>query len=142
MTSWLQKVLILHERPRGIHLITDEVIRQVPEIYDYKIGMAHFFLQHTSASLAINERVDTEVRTDLGRFLSTMVPEDASYTHSYEGPDDMPAHIKAVLVGCQVTVPITGGRMGFGAWQGLYLCEHRNHGGRRRLVVTVWGELV
>jgi secondary thiamine-phosphate synthase enzyme len=142
MNHWLQRQITLDERPRGIHLITDDVLRQLPEIYDYKIGLAHFFLQHTSASLAINERVEYEVRADLERFLDRLAPKSGVYTHNYEGTDDMPAHIKAALLGCQVTVPITNGRLGFGAWQGLYLCEHRDHGGRRRLIVTLWGEML
>ena len=141
MSYWLQRQIILDERPRGIHLITEEILRQLPEIYDYKIGLAHFFLQHTSASLAINERIEDEVRADLERYLDELAPEDGGYTHAYEGADDMPAHIKAVLLGCQVTVPIGHGRLGFGAWQGLYLCEHRNRGGRRRLIATLWGEM-
>ncbi|MFZ1770496.1 MAG: secondary thiamine-phosphate synthase enzyme YjbQ [Caldilinea sp.] len=141
MPQWIQRQIVLAERPRGIHLITDDLLRQVPEIYDFQIGLAHFFLQHTSASLAINERVDDDVRTDLEHYLKALAPEDASYTHSYEGPDDMPAHIKSVLIGVEVTVPISNGRLSFGAWQGLYLCEHRNHGGRRRLIVTLQGEL-
>ncbi len=141
MPRWLQRQIVLAERPRGVHLITDEVLRQLPEIYDFSIGLVHFFLQHTSASLAINERADDEVRTDLDRYLDSLAPEEGVYQHSYEGPDDMPAHIKAVLIGAEVTVPIANGRLSFGAWQGLYLCEHRNHGGRRRLIVTIQGEL-
>lgn len=142
MPRWLQRQIVLAERPRGVHLITDEVLRQLPEIYDFSIGLVHFFLQHTSASLAINERADDEVRTDLDRYLDSLAPEEGVYQHSYEGSDDMPAHIKAVLIGAEVTVPIANGRLSFGAWQGLYLCEHRNHGGRRRLIVTIQGELV
>jgi secondary thiamine-phosphate synthase enzyme len=141
MTNWLQRQIILSERPRGIHLVTDEVLRQLPEIYDYQIGLAHFFLQHTSASLAINERVEENVRADLERFLDNLAPESNLYTHRSEGADDMPAHIKTVLVGSQVTVPISNGRLNFGIWQGLYLCEHRNHSGRRRMTVTMWGEV-
>ncbi len=142
MNHWLQRQITLDERPRGIHLITDDVLRHLPEIYDYKIGLAHFFLQHTSASLAINERVEYEVRADLQRFLDQLASESDVYTHNYEGEDDMPAHIKATLLGCQITVPISNGRLGFGAWQGLYLCEHRDHGGRRRLIATLWGEVL
>ncbi len=141
MTNWLQRYINLGERPRGIHLITEEVLHQIPEIHDYQVGLAHFFLQHTSASLAINERVEHEVRADLERFLDNLAPESAFYAHRYEGNDDMPAHIKTVLVGSQLTIPISNGRLGFGAWQGIYLCEHRNHGGRRRLAVTLWGEM-
>jgi secondary thiamine-phosphate synthase enzyme len=142
MPRWLQRQIVLTERPRGVHLITDEVLRQLPEIYDYNVGLVHFFLQHTSASLAINERADDEVRTDLDRYLDSLAPDEGVYQHNYEGADDMPAHIKAVLIGVEVTVPIANGRLSFGAWQGLYLCEHRNHGGRRRLIVTIQGELI
>lgn len=139
---WMQRQILLARRPRGIHLITDEVLRQLPEIYDYRIGLAHFFLQHTSASLTINERVDVDVRIDIEHHLNRLAPENAPYLHSSEGPDDMPAHIKAVLIGCEVTVPIVNSRLGFGAWQGLYLCEHRDDGGPRRLIATLWGELL
>lgn len=141
MPRWIQRQITLAERPRGIHIITEELLRQIPEIYDYKIGLAHFFLQHTSASLALNERVDDDVRLDLERHLNQLAPENGSYIHAYEGPDDMPAHIKSVLIGSEITIPLTNGRLGLGAWQGLYLCEHRNDGGRRRIVVTIWGEL-
>lgn len=142
MARWIQRQLVLAERPRGVHLITDEILRQVPEIYEFKVGLAHFFLQHTSASLAINERVDADVRTDLERRLNLLAPDDDAYVHTYEGADDMPAHIKAVLIGVELTIPLTNGRLGFGAWQGIYLCEHRNDGGRRRLIVTLYGEPV
>lgn len=139
---WVQRQIILARRPRGVHLITDEVLRQLPEIYDYKIGLAHFFLQHTSASLAINERVDADVRIDIEHHLSRLAPENAGYLHTSEGPDDMPAHIKSILIGCEVTVPIINSRLAFGAWQGLYLCEHRDEGGHRRLIATLWGQLL
>jgi secondary thiamine-phosphate synthase enzyme len=141
MTRWYQRQITLAPRGRGIHLITDEVVRQMPELNNLGIGMAHFFLQHTSAALAINENADPEVRADLEHHLRRLAPDDApTYTHTYEGPDDMPAHIKAVLIGAEVTVPITNGRLNLGVWQGLYLCEHRTHVGSRRLVVTLWGE--
>lgn len=139
---WVQRQITLARRPRGVHLITDEVLRQLPEIYDYKIGLAHFFLQHTSASLAINERVDADVRIDIEHHLSRLAPESAGYLHVSEGPDDMPAHIKSILIGCEVTVPIINSRLAFGAWQGLYLCEHRDEGGHRRLIATLWGQLL
>lgn len=139
---WTQRQIILNEQPRGVHLISDEVLRHLPEIHEYRIGLAHFFLQHTSASLAINERADAAVRADLERHLNTLAPEHASYIHRDEGSDDMPAHIKAVLIGSEVTVPIANGRLSFGAWQGLYLCEHRNDGGRRRLIATLWGVMM
>ncbi len=140
MTRWYQRQITLAPRGRGIHLITDEVVRQMPELNNLGIGMAHFFLQHTSAALAINENADPEVRTDLENHLRRLAPDDApGYTHTYEGPDDMPAHIKAVLIGTEVSVPITNGRLNLGIWQGLYLCEHRETVGSRRLVVTLWG---
>jgi secondary thiamine-phosphate synthase enzyme len=140
MTIWIQKTITLAARPRGFHLITQEVTAQLPELQTVRVGVCHLFLQHTSAAIALNERVEPEVRHDLETFFNRLVPEDARYTHAYEGPDDMPAHIKALLVGQSVTIPITDGRLNLGTWQGLYLCEHRNHGGARRLVATVWGE--
>lgn len=138
---WFQKTIHLTPKTRGFHLITDELLAQLPELRDFAVGMAHLFLQHTSAALALNENVEPEVRADLEAHFNRLVPENAPhYTHTYEGPDDMPAHIKAVLIGCTVTLPITNGRFNLGAWQGIYLCEHRNRGGRRRIVVTVMGE--
>ncbi len=139
--SWHQKTLHLTPKPRGFHLITDEVLAHLPELSSIKVGVAHLFIQHTSASLALNENVEPEVRADLEAHFNRMVPENAPhYTHTYEGPDDMPAHIKAVLIGSNVTIPITKGRFNLGTWQGLYLCEHRNRGSSRRMVVTIWGE--
>jgi secondary thiamine-phosphate synthase enzyme len=134
MSEWYQTEIVLPARPRGFHLMTREITDQVPEIGRYRLGLAHFFIQHTSASLAINENADPSVRSDLA-------PERASYyVHTYEGPDDMPAHIKAVLLGSSLTIPIRDGRLHMGTWQGIYLCEHRNRGGRRRLVVTLQGQ--
>ncbi len=139
--SWLQKEIVLPPKPRGFHLITQEVLAQLPELREFQVGLAHIFIKHTSASLALNENVDPTVRQDMETFFSRLVPDGAPYfLHSYEGPDDMPAHIKAVLLGSSVTVPVTQGRFNLGSWQGIYLCEHRDHGGRRRLVVTVSGE--
>lgn len=121
--------------------MTDEIIRQIPELNSYKVGVAHIFIQHTSASLCLNENADPSVRTDMESHFNVMAPEKAPYyIHTYEGPDDMPAHIKAVLLGASVTIPITNGRFNLGTWQGIYLCEHRNRGGARRLVTTLWGE--
>lgn len=140
--SWVQKEIRLAARERGFHLITQEIVRQVPEIEQFRVGVAHIFIQHTSASLALNENADPTVRQDMERHFNEMVPEDAPYyVHTYEGPDDMPAHIKAVLLGSSVSVPITDGRLNLGTWQGVYLCEHRNRGGGRRLVVTLHGEM-
>jgi secondary thiamine-phosphate synthase enzyme len=139
--SWQQKTIQLRARSRGFHLITDEVIEQVPELRHYQIGVAHLFLLHTSAALAINEDADPTVRQDLEAHFNWMVPENAPYyRHTYEGPDDMPAHIKSVLLGASLTIPITGGRLQLGSWQGIYLCEHRNRAGSRRLVITLQGE--
>ncbi|MFQ5629307.1 MAG: secondary thiamine-phosphate synthase enzyme YjbQ, partial [bacterium] len=123
------------------HLVTDEILQQIPETKRYQIGVAHIFIQHTSASLCLNENADPGVRTDMESHFNEMVPENAPYyIHTYEGPDDMPAHIKAVLLGASVSVPITNGRFNLGTWQGIYLSEHRNRGGRRRLIVTMWGK--
>jgi secondary thiamine-phosphate synthase enzyme len=139
--AWMQKEIALKPRARGFHLVTDEIVRALPELGEIRVGVAHFFIQHTSASLCINENADPTVRTDLERSFNELAPEDAPYyVHTTEGPDDMPAHIKAALIGSNVTVPITDGRLNLGTWQGLYLCEHRDRGGSRRLVVTISGE--
>ncbi|GIV61391.1 MAG: hypothetical protein KatS3mg044_0257 [Rhodothermaceae bacterium] len=138
---WFQRTLTLVPRPRGFHLITEEVVRQLPELRQLQTGLAHVFILHTSASLALNENADPDVRHDLEAFFNRAVPENAPYfRHTVEGPDDMPAHIKAVLIGPSLTIPVAGGRFRLGTWQGLYLCEHRDHGGPRRLVVTLLGE--
>jgi secondary thiamine-phosphate synthase enzyme len=141
MMSWYQKEISLPPRPRGFHLITAEIVREVPEIRQYAAGLAHIFIKHTSASLAVNESYDPDVRLDMESHFNHLVPENAPYfLHTYEGPDDMPAHIKAALLGSSVTVPITQGRLNMGAWQGIYLCEHRGGGRQRQLVVTVTGQ--
>ncbi len=120
--------------------MTREIWRQIPEIGEFRVGLAHIFIQHTSASLALNENADPTVRQDMERYFNQTVPENAPYfVHTYEGPDDMPAHIKAVLLGSSVTVTVTNGRFNLGTWQGIYLCEHRNRARGRRLVVTVQG---
>ena len=139
--NWFQKTIQLSARPRGFHLVTSEIVREVPEIERLRVGIAHLFIQHTSASLSINENADPSVRSDMEAHFNEMVPENAPYyRHTMEGPDDMPAHIKASLLGSGLTVPISHGRLALGVWQGLYLCEHRDHGGQRRIVVTLWGE--
>ena len=139
--GWIQKELRLQPRNRGFHLVTNEFIAQLPELDDFQVGLAHFFIQHTSAALALNENAEPEVRTDMEAHFNQLVPENQPYyTHNYEGPDDMPAHLKAVLIGPSITVPITNGRLNLGTWQGIYLCEHRNRGGARRVVVTLHGE--
>lgn len=135
-----QEQISLRPYPRGFHLITQEILHAVPQIREIKAGTCHVFIQHTSASLTINENADPTVRQDFESHFNQMVPEDAPYyLHNYEGPDDMPAHIKASLLGSSVTIPITNGRFNLGTWQGIYLCEHRDRGGSRRLVITVSG---
>jgi secondary thiamine-phosphate synthase enzyme len=139
--DWFQKQITLSPKRRGFHLITREIESQVPELKDYAVGLAHIFIQHTSAALALNENADPTVRQDMESHFSQMVPENAPYyVHTAEGPDDMPAHLKAVLLGSSLTIPIIDGRLNLGTWQGIYLCEHRNHGGARRLVITLSGD--
>ena len=139
--SWLQKQIILQSRSRGFHLITREILDQLPELQNYNCGQAHFFLQHTSASLSINENADSSVLDDLERHMNVMVPENAPYyVHSYEGSDDMPAHIKSALAGCEVTIPLNNGKLLLGTWQGICLGEHRDHGGPRSIIITLSGE--
>ena len=139
--AWFQKEIQLKPRGRGFHLITGEIVAQLPELDEISRGLFHLFMQHTSASLALNENADPSVRQDLERHFQELAPEDAPhYTHIYEGPDDMPAHIKAVMIGSSLTIPVRDGRLALGTWQGIYLCEHRTHGGGRRLVLTLHGE--
>jgi secondary thiamine-phosphate synthase enzyme len=138
---WVQRQIRLDSRRRGFHLITREVASSLPELSELCVGVLHLFIQHTSASLTLNENASPDVREDFESFFAQTVPEDAAYwTHTTEGPDDMPAHIKASLLGAAVTVPITQGRLALGTWQGIYLCEHRHSGGPRSLLATVWGE--
>ena len=138
---WFQKQIQLAARPRGFHLISNEVVQQLPEIAQIKIGLFHLFIQHTSASLTINENADPDVRVDMETYLNRICPETGlPLVHTIEGPDDMPAHIKSSLMGATVSVPIAQGRLGLGTWQGIYLCEHRNRGGSRRLLATLYGE--
>ncbi len=138
--TFIQKEISLPAFRRGFHLITQEVLRAIPEISELTVGMLQVFIQHTSASLTINENADPTVRADFEAHFNKMVPENAPYyQHTYEGPDDMPAHIKASLMGPSVQIPITSGRPNLGTWQGIYLCEHRDYGGSRRLVITAWG---
>lgn len=135
-----QKEIRLSSFRRGFHLITEEILRAIPEIRNIDIGMLHVFIKHTSASLTINENADPTVRTDFESHINKMVPEDAPYyIHTYEGPDDMPAHIKASLMGASVQIPITRGVLNLGIWQGIYLCEHRNHASGRNIVITCFG---
>jgi secondary thiamine-phosphate synthase enzyme len=134
----IQKEILLKPKSRGFHLITNEIISQVPEIKQISAGIAHIFIKHTSASLTINENVDPTVRTDMETYFNKIVPESASYfQHTLEGMDDMTSHIKASILGNSVTVPISQGSFNLGTWQGIYLCEHRNYGGAREIVVTI-----
>ncbi|WP_316847461.1 secondary thiamine-phosphate synthase enzyme YjbQ [Pedobacter psychrodurus] len=136
-----QQALALRERRRGFHIITDEIEDALPQLDEINIGICQVFIQHTSASLTINENADPTVRLDFEMFFNKTVKEnDLDYEHDYEGSDDMPAHIKSALLGSSVTIPIRNGRLALGTWQGIYLCEHRNRGGQRRLIVTAWGE--
>lgn len=139
--SWQQKEINLKPRNRGFHLITDEVISQVPELSEYKTGLLHIFICHTSASLTLNENASPDVRTDFESHFNEMVPENQPYyRHTLEGSDDMPAHIKSSLLGNSIILPLKNGKPGLGTWQGIYLCEHRNSGGSRKLIITVHGE--
>ena len=138
---WIQREMQLKPRPRGFHLITEEVLRELPELRSFAIGLMNVFIMHTSASLTINENADPTVRADFERYFSRAVPElGAGYMHQDEGTDDLPAHLKSSLLGSSLDIPIAGGRPRLGTWQGIYLCEHRNHGGSRRLVLTIQGE--
>jgi secondary thiamine-phosphate synthase enzyme len=138
---WLQREITLRPRPRGFHLVTGEVESAVPELRDVRVGIAQLFIRHTSASLTLNENASPDVRRDFDAWFDHAVPEGAPYwTHTVEGPDDMPAHIKASLLGPSLSLPVSGGRLALGTWQGVYLCEHRNHGGPRSLLVTVFGD--
>jgi secondary thiamine-phosphate synthase enzyme len=139
--SWNQTQVRLKPRTRGFHLITNELIAAIPELARFKIGLAHFFILHTSASLCVNENADPDVRADLARWFDRVVPERADYfQHTAEGDDDMPAHVKSAVLGPSVIVPIRDGRLALGTWQGIYLGEHRDQGGARTVVVTLNGE--
>lgn len=139
---YFQKEIVLKPYKRGFHLITHEVVSSFDEIRQIKIGLLHVHIKHTSASLTINENADPTVREDFESHFNLLVPEDGRhYQHTFEGPDDMTSHIKASLLGPSVTIPITNGGLNLGTWQGIYLCEHRNHGGYRRLVLTAHGEI-
>ncbi|THD65886.1 YjbQ family protein [Robertkochia marina] len=136
----VQQEISFHPHPRGFHLVTDQIVKALPELHTIKNGLLHVFIKHTSASLCVNENADPTVRTDFESHFNEMVPENAPYyIHTYEGPDDMPAHIKAALLGSSVTVPVTDGQLNMGTWQGIYLCEHRDRGGSRKLVLTLQG---
>ncbi len=139
--TWLQRELRLRPFSRGFHLITPDIQRQLPELGQVRTGLLHIFIKHTSASLTLNENADPTVRADFERHMNELVPEGQGYyTHTLEGPDDMPAHIKASLMGSSLLLPVSGGCLNLGTWQGVYLCEHRNRAGGRTLVLTLQGE--
>jgi secondary thiamine-phosphate synthase enzyme len=137
---WIQRQLELAPFRRGFHLITTKVVHSLPELAEVQVGLLHVFIQHTSASLTINENADADVPADLESSFSAIAPEDFDYRHTIEGPDDMPAHVKAALLGSSVSIPIRDGRLLLGTWQGIFLCEHRNHASSRRLVLTLQGQ--
>lgn len=137
---WRQTLITLRPRPRGFHLITDELLAGLPELRQYRTGLLHLWLRHTSASLTINENADAAVRRDFERFFDRLAPQgEGGYEHDYEGPDDLPAHFKASLLGCQLSLPISDGRLALGTWQGIYLGEHRDEGGARQVLATLHG---
>jgi secondary thiamine-phosphate synthase enzyme len=138
--TWIQRAVLLPQRPRGFHLITREVLAALPELREVQIGLLHVFLQHTSASLTINENADPDVPADLESSFNALAPESFPHRHTVEGPDDMPAHVKAAMLGSSVSVPVQSGKLCLGTWQGIYLCEHRNRGGKRQLILTLHGE--
>ena len=138
--AWIQKQIRLPAFRRGFHIITQEVLSEIPELSSIKVGLMHVFIMHTSASLSINENADPDVPVDLEMSFNRIAPESFPYVHTCEGPDDMPAHVKASLIGNSLSIPISEGRLCLGTWQGIYLCEHRNQGGSLRLIVTIQGE--
>jgi len=139
--NWIQKEISLRARSRGIYLITDEILNQLNDLKKIKTGLMHILIKHTSASITLNENYDPDVRSDMEKYFSRIVKENEPwYDHNSEGPDDMPAHIKSTLIGNSLTIPITNGQLNFGTWQGIYLCEHRNHASSRKLVITISGE--
>ena len=141
MSDFFQKEISLKAKTRGFHLVTNEIQEQLPELKEFKAGICHVFIKHTSASLTINENADPTVREDFNSHFNKMVPENQPYyKHTLEGSDDIPAHIKASLLNISLQIPVTNGKLNLGTWQGIYLCEHRNHGGSRNLVLTIMGE--
>jgi secondary thiamine-phosphate synthase enzyme len=139
---WIQKTITLSPKSRGFHIITDDVLENIPELKDLKTGILQLFIKHTSASLTINENADPTVRTDFESHFNMLAPENQSYyQHTFEGSDDMPAHLKASLLGSSVSIPITDGKLNLGTWQGIYLCEHRNRGSDRKLIITIQGSV-
>ena len=137
---WTQREIVLEPRPRGFHLVTAEILGALPELGELRVGLCNLLLQHTSAGLTLNENASPDVRRDMRTWFDTIVPEQFPWTHTLEGADDMPAHVKASLTGPELTLPIQDGRLALGTWQGIYLCEHRDRGGARRVVATLSGE--
>jgi len=138
---WFQKEISIKPKVRGFHLITDEILSQIPEIKKIKGGLVNIFIRHTSASLTLNENYDPDVRLDMEKYFNRAVKENEPYyAHTSEGTDDMPAHIKSTIIGASLTMPVTNGKLNIGTWQGIYLCEHRNHAGSRKIVITLYGE--
>ncbi|AOE88098.1 secondary thiamine-phosphate synthase enzyme YjbQ [Pseudomonas sp. TCU-HL1] len=138
---WQQTLITLRPRPRGFHLVTAEILAALPELERFRVGLLHLWLQHTSASLTVNENADPAVRRDFERFFNRLVPQgESGYEHDYEGPDDLPAHFKGSLLGCQLSLPVRDGQLEMGTWQGVYLGEHRDHGGARKVLATLHGE--
>jgi len=138
---WIQQEISLPAKPRGFHLITNDILNSIPVIKTIKNGLLHVFIKHTSASLTINENADPSVRTDFESHFNHMVPEDQLYyVHTMEGSDDMPSHLKSSILGSSISIPITHGKINLGTWQGIYLCEHRNRGGSRKLIITIHGD--
>ena len=139
---WIQKTITLSPKSRGFHIITNDVLENIPELKDLKTGILQLFIKHTSASLTINENADPTVRTDFESHFNMLAPENQSYyQHTFEGSDDIPAHLKASLLGSSVSIPITDGKLNLGTWQGIYLCEHRNRGSDRKLIITIQGSV-
>ena len=139
--AWIQRHVSLWPFRRGFHLITRQIVDALPELKQFRVGELQVFIQHTSASLTISENADVEVRTDMEAVFNQLAPESFPYEHTYEGPDDMPAHVKSALLGCDVLIPIANGQLALGTWQGIYLCEHRNRANTRNLVLTIQGEM-
>lgn len=139
--SWIQKTISIASKSRGFHLVTSEIVKELPELKEFKVGVAHIFIRHTSASITINENADSSVRTDFESHFNKMIPENAPYyIHTYEGPDDMPAHLKSSILGSSVSIPVSNGQLNMGTWQGIYLCEHRDFASSRKLTITINGE--
>ena len=138
--NWFQTELVLPRKQRGFHLITREIVQAIPDLREYSIGWMHVFIQHTSAGITLNENADPDVRHDMETAANHLAPQSLPFIHTCEGPDDMPAHVKASLFGSSVTIPIRNGELALGTWQGVYLCEHRDYGGARRLIITLMGD--